>query len=136
MNNTRKDYLKTMQILFDKDYKNIVSREDCCQYRGKDDRFCLATTHTKCRGCKFFTPTTQSQIKIIVEKVKELKGKIKSREMTITKLQNEIARLNEILDQKEDRISGLVEQLSMAAEELMEYKEKVYELQSESDNKD
>lgn len=131
-----KDYVKAMHNLFDKDYKDEASREEHCQYKGKGDEYCLCTTQKSCRGCRFFTPTTQSQLKVVVEKTEELKKKIKSRDMTIAKFQEEISRLKSIVAQKEVRIGELVGKLADAAEELIEYKEKVYELQGESDNKD
>lgn len=35
------------------------AREDTCQYRGTD-RWCKMTTNTKCKKCKFYTPTIQA----------------------------------------------------------------------------
>ena len=41
----------------------------------------------------------------------ELKGKIKSRDMTIAKLKNEIERLKDVIELKDERILELAERL-------------------------
>ena len=122
---TNEQYLTALHNLFEKDYKNVVSRQDTCQYKGrKGERYCLATTHKTCRGCKFFLPTTMSQLRLAVEKTEELKAKLKNRDMQITKLRDENIRLNEIVENKDIRIDDLSFALAQAAEELAEYKEK------------
>ena len=109
---TSMDYLKTMHGIFDKEYKDDVSRHKHCQYKGKKgERYCTATTQKTCKRCRFFAPTTQSQLRIVVEKTEELKGKIKSRDMTIAKLKNEIERLKDVIELKDERILELAERL-------------------------
>lgn len=130
-----KDYNRALREIFDKYYKDDVSRHDYCQYKANDDRFCLATSHKTCKKCRFFEPTIQSKFRIVVEKTEELKRIIKGHEKIIEGLNEEIDRLDNIIDEKNNRIHDLVEKLADAAQELVDYKEKVNELQSETDNK-
>ena len=130
-----KDYNKAIRELFEKNYKDEVNRQRYCQFKVDDDRFCLATTQKTCKKCRFFEPTIQSKFRIVVEKTEELKRIIKGHEKTINGLNEELERLDAIIEEKDNRIHDLVEKLADAAQELVDYKEKVNELQSESDNK-
>lgn len=105
------DYLSAMNEIFDKEYKSIVSKQENCQYKGKGDRYCLATTHRTCRGCRMFSPTTQSKLKIVIEKTAELRQKVRKRDETITDLREEIKRLNNIIELKDTRLEVLEKRL-------------------------
>ena len=72
-----------------------------CQYISKtDDRHCRMTTLKSCEKCKFFTPTTQSKMRILVEYV--LKVEKENR-----KLKGDKARLDNHIEFLEYRISVL-----------------------------
>ena len=129
-----KDYHKAMHDLFNEDYKSEVSRQEACQYKGRHDRYCLKTTHSTCRGCKMFEPSTQTKLRIVIEKTEELKKKIREYEQAVANLNEEIERMEEIVSKKDDRIHDLAEKLEDMSQELFEYKENMHELQSESDN--
>jgi len=91
--------------LTDKFYKELIEespnqRDLPCRFRGKGDRFCLASTHKTCFHCKFFEPTVMAKFETLLRHLEQLKNenaglrkKLANRELEIVMLQAELAEL-------------------------------------------
>lgn len=44
-----------------------------CKFKSNNsERFCNATSHASCDGCRFFMPTSQAKLKLFTEKIQYL----------------------------------------------------------------
>lgn len=62
-------------------YKKMGSGEkkEFCQFLvDNDDRYCRATTHTSCVGCRFYTLTFRGKLRALVTYILRLEEQIKT----------------------------------------------------------
>ena len=83
MNKDDKLYMKLTEE-FERD------AHDCRYASNNKERFCNATSHESCDGCRFFVPTSQAKLKLFTERIEHL---IKMR----SKLIDENKRLHETI---------------------------------------
>ena len=77
-------------------------RKHYCQYIGKEGRYCKATTHKSCKGCKMFTPTTQTKIMAIIEHDLQLEEDIRRIKIKNYSLENKIEYLEKEIQSQRD----------------------------------
>lgn len=65
-------------------------RERYCQFKGKDGRFCKATTQKSCKRCRFFSPATQTKIMAIIEHDLQLEEDIRRVKVKNMTLENKV----------------------------------------------
>lgn len=78
-------------------------RRDYCEYKGKDkkDRYCKITTHKTCRDCRFFSPTMQQRLRVVVEGYDELEEQVENLKKIVSALERKVARYSPLVSKDE-----------------------------------
>ena len=100
------EVLKKMDKMFSQIEPDLNMKKTHCSFIAKSGkRHCLMTTLKSCQKCKFFTPTTQSKIRILVEHLISAEKDNRSLKADLTRCQNQIHEMKlqiRILEQLND----------------------------------
>ena len=89
-----------------------------CRFKSNNrERYCNATSHESCDGCRFFVPTSHAKLELFTKKIEYLTGMMSriidenkrlQESVTIEKMNNKYLRSeNEFLEKKNERLERL-----------------------------
>lgn len=73
-------------------------RPHYCEYKGHEERYCKITTHTTCKGCRFFSPNMLMRNRLVVEQYDALEDEIRDRDHKLKDSQKTIDALHGKVD--------------------------------------
>lgn len=87
---------------------NRTKHKEDCQYLGRDERYCNATSQPSCENCRFYTPTTAAKLRMMMEEIVRHEDEEKRKDKIIRERDNMILRMNSEIGMLEDNLCDTI----------------------------
>lgn len=112
---TKKQANEIERILCEGGYTkpNREKHKEDCQYLGRDERYCKATSQVTCANCRFYTPTTAAKLRMLMEEIVRHEGEEARKDKLIRERDNMVFHLNQEIGDIENELSETIEQYEL-----------------------